>query len=236
MITIRAAEADRRNMEKNREELNEIIRLLREKYPDGDKCSLTFKSPVQLLVSTILSAQCTDVRVNKVTPSLFARFPDAASLALADVSEIEELIHSCGLYRSKAANIKKCAEMIVERFDGTVPDNIDDLTKLPGTGRKTANLVIGEWFGRPAYVIDTHVKRIWHLIGITDSETPESIERDLRLLIPPEDPEASDALALSHLLITHGRNTCKAGRPDCAVCCIKEHCDHFEKKHAKRDG
>lgn len=210
-----------------RTELDEIIALLRARYPDGDKCSLGFNSAFQLLVSTILSAQCTDVRVNKVTPALFARFPDAASMAASDIDELESLIKSCGLYHSKAVNIKNCARMIVDDFGGEVPDNLDDLVKLPGTGRKTANLVMGEWYKEPAYVIDTHVKRIWHLLGISDSTSPETIERDLRALIPPDDPSAADALALSHLLITHGRSTCVAGRPDCANCCLKEHCAAF---------
>ena len=210
-----------------RKELDEIISQLRAAYPEGDRCSLVFRSAFQLLVSTILSAQCTDLRVNKVTPELFARFPDARSMAASDPEELESLIRSCGLYHSKAVNIRNCAEMIVEAYGGEVPDNIDDLVKLPGTGRKTANLVMGEWYKAPAYVIDTHVKRIWHLIGITESTTPESIERDLRVLIPPDDPASADALALSHLLITHGRNTCVALRPDCLHCCIKEHCAHY---------
>lgn len=210
-----------------RTELDTIISELRARYPDGDKCSLGFSSAFQLLVSTILSAQCTDVRVNKVTPALFERFPDAKSMAECDTGELESLIKSCGLYHSKAANIRSCARMIVNEFGGEVPDDLDDLVKLPGTGRKTANLVMGEWYKEPAYVIDTHVKRIWHLLGITGSTTPEAIERDLRALIPPDDPSSADALALSHLLITHGRNTCVAGRPECSDCCIKEHCAHY---------
>ncbi len=210
-----------------RDELDTIIRKLRAEYPDGDRCGLRFSDPVQLLISTILSAQCTDVRVNKTTPALFARFPDAKAFADADVKEIEELIKPCGLYHTKAANIKKCCESIVNDFGGNVPGTIGELTTLAGTGRKTANLVLGEWFGRPAYVIDTHVKRIWSLLGITGSTTPEAIEDDLRTLIPPDDPEAGEALALSHLLITHGRNVCVARRPDCASCCIKDHCRHY---------
>ena len=211
-----------------RTELDEIIRSLRDRYPDGDKCGLRFGSPFELLVSTILSAQCTDIRVNKVTPALFERYPDVHSFAMADINELESIIRSCGLYRTKALNIKKCAQMVIDDFNGQVPDNIDDMVKLPGTGRKTANLVMGEWYKAPAYVIDTHVKRIWHLIGITDSTTPESIERDLRKLIPPEDKNANDALALSHLLITHGRKVCVALRPDCKNCCVSEHCAYFK--------
>ncbi|MBR7062525.1 MAG: endonuclease III [Clostridia bacterium] len=210
-----------------RAELDEIIAELRQAYPGGDKCGLRFGSAVQLLVSTILSAQCTDVRVNKVTPALFARFPDARSLADADLSELEALIRSCGLYRTKAANIKKCCRQLTDEYGGEVPDSIDAMTELAGTGRKTANLVMGEWFGAPAYVIDTHVKRIWALLGISGSTTPEAIEKDLRVLIPPEDPKSGDALALSHLLITHGRAVCVAGRPDCQACPISSHCAHF---------
>ncbi|MBO7406390.1 MAG: endonuclease III [Clostridia bacterium] len=211
-----------------RSELDEIINELRTAYPGGDKCGLRFGSAVQLLVSTILSAQCTDVRVNKVTPVLFARFPDAQALAEADPAELEALIRSCGLYHTKAANIKKCCAQLMERYGGEVPDSLDALTELAGTGRKTANLVMGEWFGEPAYVIDTHVKRIWALLGISAGTTPETIEKDLRELIPPEDPRAADALALSHLLITHGRAICVAGRPDCGNCPISAHCAHFK--------
>ena len=212
-----------------RAELDQIIDKLQAAYPGGDKCALRFNSAVQLLVSTMLSAQCTDVRVNKVTPALFARFPDAEAFAAADIGELEELIRSCGLFHTKAANIKKCCAQLVERYGGEVPGSLDAMTELAGTGRKTANLVMGEWFGRPAYVIDTHVKRIWALLGISDSTTPETIEKDLRVLIPPEDPNAADALSLSHLLITHGRATCVAGRPDCADCPISMHCAHFKK-------
>ena len=211
-----------------RDELDIIIKLLKEAYPDGDKCSLSFDSAFQLLVSTILSAQCTDVRVNIVTPVLFSKYPDAASMAAADVNDIENIIKSCGLYKTKASNIKKCAQMIVSEFGGEVPGTLDELVKLPGTGRKTANLVMGEWFGKSAYVIDTHVKRIWHLIGISDSTSPEAIEADLRELIPPEDHNAGNALRLSHLLITHGRNICVANRPECSRCPIKEHCAHYK--------
>ena len=127
----------------------------------------------------------------------------------------------------KAANIKKCCRQLADEYGGEVPDSIDAMTELAGTGRKTANLVMGEWFGAPAYVIDTHVKRIWALLGISGSTTPEAIEKDLRVLIPPEDPKSGDALALSHLLITHGRAVCVAGRPDCQACPISSHCAHF---------
>ena len=170
-----------------------------------------------------------------MTPYLFERYPDAQALASADLAELESIIRSCGLYHSKAVNLKKCAGMIVDEFGGQVPDNIDDMVKLPGTGRKTANLVMGEWFKAPAYVIDTHVKRIWHLIGITDSTTPETIEKDLRILIPPDDEKASDALALSHLLITHGRNTCVALRPACPDCCISGHCAYYRSITTDKD-
>ena len=210
-----------------RNELDEIIDSLISRYPDGAKCGLSWRNPLELLISTILSAQCTDVRVNLVTPALFAAFPDARAFAEADISDIEDKIRSCGLYRTKAANIQNCCRKLLEDYGGEVPDELDELVKLPGTGRKTANLVLGEWFGQPAYVIDTHVKRIWGLLGITESRTPEQIEADLRKLIPPEDPESEKALMLSHLLITHGRATCKAGRPACAECCIKEHCAHW---------
>ena len=212
-----------------RKELNEIIDILKEEYPQAE-CSLRWKSPLELLICTQLSAQCTDMRVNMVTPALFARFPDAQSFADADVAEIEEYIKSTGLFRSKAKNIKACCRKIIDDYGGNVPDSMEELVKLPGTGRKTANLVLGEYFGKPAYVVDTHMIRLTHLIGISDGRDAVSIEKDLRKLIPPEDPQSKDALLLSHMLIDHGRKVCIANRPQCGECCLKEKCFYQTQK------
>lgn len=206
-----------------RKELDEIIEILKKEYPQAE-CSLRWKSPLELLICTQLSAQCTDVRVNMVTPALFKRFPDAKSFADADVTEIEEYIKSTGLFRSKAKNIKACCRMIIDNYGGEVPDTLEELVKLPGTGRKTANLVLGEYFGKPAYVVDTHMIRLTHLIGISDGRDAVEIEKDLRRLIPPEDPKSKDALLLSHMLIDHGRKVCIANRPKCEECCLKDKC------------
>lgn len=206
-----------------RKELDLIIEALRAEYPVAH-CSLNWRTPLELLISTQLSAQCTDARVNMVTPALFARFPNAAAFAEADVSEIESYIHSTGLYKNKAKNIKLCCQQLLERHGGEVPDTMEALTALAGTGRKTANLVLGELYGTPAYVVDTHVTRLCGLLGITKHKDPVHIERDLRRLIPPEGPNPEEALALCHRLVLHGRRVCIARRPQCDACCLKDLC------------
>ncbi len=213
-----------------RRELDLIIEALEAAYPEAH-CSLTWHTPLELLISTQLSAQCTDARVNLVTPALFARFPDAKAFAQAPVEEIESYIHSTGLYKNKAKNIKLCCQQLLERHNGTVPDTMEAMTALAGTGRKTANLVLGELYGKPAYVVDTHVTRLSGLLGITEHTDPVQIERDLRRLIPPDGPHPEKALGLCHRLVLHGRAVCIARRPQCGVCCLKELCpsckEHF---------
>lgn len=206
-----------------RSKFNQIVEVLEQEYPEV-QCSLNWSTPLELLISTQLSAQCTDARVNMVTPALFARFPDAKTFAEADIEEIESYIRSTGLYKNKAKNIKLCCQQLIERHGGEVPDTMEALTALAGTGRKTANLVLGELYGQPAYVVDTHVTRLCGLLGITKHTDPVQIERDLRKLMPPNGPEPEKALGLCHRLVYHGRKVCIARRPQCGECCLKELC------------
>lgn len=199
--------------------LPEILRLLHLEYPDV-RCELDFANPLQLLVATILSAQCTDERVNKVTPALFARFPNARALAEADSAELESLIHSTGFFRNKAKNIQAAARRLVEVYDGEVPANMNDLLTLGGVARKTANVVLGNAFDiADGVVVDTHVKRLSERLGLTRESTPEKIERDLMALAPRE-----EWVALAHLLIFHGRRVCAARKPLCPNCAIRHLC------------
>ena len=183
-------------------------------YPDAE-CSLAHRSPFELLIATILSAQCTDVRVNLVTPRLFARYPDAAALSQADPAEVEELIRSTGFYHAKARHLLGCAQMLQERHHGEVPATLAALTALPGVGRKTANVILGTAFKIPAMVVDTHVARLAQRFGWTTAKDPRRIETELCALLPP-----SYWIATSHLLIYHGRAICKAPIPDCSICPI----------------
>ena len=202
----------------------EVLVRLKRLYPDAT-CSLTYDSPVQLLVATILSAQCTDERVNKVTPNLFGRFPDAASLANADVEELEGLVHSTGFYRNKAKNIQSACRTIVNEFGGKVPQHMEDLLRLSGVARKTANVVLAHGFGINAGVtVDTHVKRLTQRLGFTKHQDPVRIERDLMKLLPQSDWEN-----WSIRLIYHGRAICKARSPACEVCQLAELCPSANK-------
>lgn len=197
----------------------EIIRRLYAAHPDAT-CALNFNNALELLVATILSAQCTDERVNMVTPALFARFPTAQALAEADITELEELVRSTGFYRNKAKNIQAAARRIVEVYDGDVPAAMDDLLSLNGVARKTANLVLGNVFGiAEGVVVDTHVKRLSERLRLTTETTPEKIERDLMALTPQ-----SEWIDLSHLLIFHGRRVCHARKPACGVCTLADLC------------
>ncbi len=202
-----------------RERLPEIVRLLRELHPDAT-CALDYTSPLQLLVATILSAQCTDERVNKVTPVLFARYPSAQALAEADRTELEEIIHSTGFYRNKAKNVQEACRRIVTEYGGEVPTNMVDLLSLAGVARKTANVVLGNCYSiADGIVVDTHVKRLSQRLGLTTQSDPEKIERDLMAMTPQ-----SDWIDLSHLLIFHGRRVCDARKPRCADCAISYLC------------
>jgi endonuclease-3 len=201
------------------ERLPEIIRLLREAHPDA-KCALDYTSPLELLIATILSAQCTDERVNKVTPVLFARWPTAQALAEADREELEQVIHSTGFYRNKAKNVQEACRRIVAEYGGEVPSNMADLLTLAGVARKTANVVLGNCYAiADGVVVDTHVKRLSERLGLSAQTDPEKIERDLMALAPRE-----EWIDLSHLLIFHGRRFCDARKPKCAICTISHLC------------
>lgn len=195
------------------------IKGLQKKYPDA-YCELTHKNPFELLVATILSAQCTDERVNKVTPELFRELPDPEAMAAASVTKIEELIKSTGFYKNKAKNIKNCSADIIEKYGGNVPADINSLINLPGVGRKTANVVLGVAFKIPnGIVVDTHVSRISQRLGLTKNKTPEKIESDLLKIVPKK-----DWIQLSHQMIFLGRQICKARSPQCSVCPLESIC------------
>ena len=184
------------------------VEALKKEYPDAI-CSLEYQDPLQLLISTRLSAQCTDARVNLVTPALFTRFPTLEAFAAADPREVGECIHSCGFYNGKSKDLVACAQQLLERFDGKVPDNMEDLTSLPGVGRKTANLILGDVYGQPSYVCDTHCIRITGRLGITDgSKDPVKVEQQLRKAIPP-----AESGPFCHRMVLFGRDVCTARSP-----------------------
>lgn len=201
----------------------EILIRLKRLYPEAP-CTLNYETPIQLLVATILSAQCTDERVNQVTPALFARFPDAAAFAAADVEEIESLIRSTGFYRNKAKNIQGACRMIMVEFGGDVPKRMEELLRLPGVARKTANVVLGHAFDiHQGVTVDTHVKRLSKLLGLTDYTDPIRIERDLMRLLPQLEWEN-----WSIRLVYHGRAICKARKPECYACALADLCPSAE--------
>ncbi len=198
-----------------------ICELLKADYPEAI-CQLNAETPFQLLVATRLSAQCTDARVNLVTPDLFKKYPSENELAEADVSDVEGLIHSCGFYRAKAKDLVGMAKEVRDSYKGILPDTIEELTKLPGVGRKTANLIVGDVYKKPAVVADTHVIRITNLLGLTDSKDPKNVEMQLKKLLPPE--ESND---FCHRIVLHGRAVCIARRPKCNECCLNTVCKHY---------
>ena len=210
---------------KDHQDVIAIVEELKRLYPDA-LCSLQYPKPYELLFAVRLAAQCTDERVNQVTPALFARFPTLESLAEADVSEVETYIHSTGFFRAKARDIVAAARMLVDVYGGVVPDNMEDLLKLPGVGRKTANLILGDVYKTPGVVVaDTHCIRITGLLGLTDgTKDPVKTEMQLRKILPPE--ESSD---FCHRMVLHGRAVCVARRPDCQNCTLRPWCDHFQK-------
>ena len=197
---------------------SEVARLLKRRYPDA-VCSLDEREPYRLLIATRLSAQCTDARVNMVTPALFGRYPTLESLAEADVEDVEEIIKSCGFYHTKAKDIVAACAMLRDKFGGKVPDNMELLLTLPGVGRKTANLILGDVYGKPAIVADTHCIRISNRLGLTDSKDPYKVELQLREIIPPE-----EGAALCHRFVLFGREICSARSPRCGECELKELC------------
>jgi endonuclease-3 len=210
---------------KKQDKAPEIYRRLTKAFPDAH-CELNHENPFQLLIATILSAQCTDVRVNMVTPLLFKTYPNPEKLALAEQLSVEEIIRSTGFYKNKAKNIIGCAQALVSSHKGQVPQSIEELAALPGVGRKTANVVLSNCFDiNEGVVVDTHVKRISGLLGLTKEETPEKIEVDLMKLFPQKDWGM-----LSHLMIFHGRRTCIARRPQCDLCVLLDLCPSKLKK------
>lgn len=207
------------------EEIWSIVNGLKELYPDG-VCSLDYRKDYELLFSVRLAAQCTDERVNKVTPALYARFPTLEALAEADIAEVERYIHSTGFFRAKAKDIVLASQMLLRDYGGRVPDTMEELLKLPGVGRKTANLILGDVYHTPGVVVaDTHCIRISGLLGLTDgTKDPGKVEQQLRAILPPE--ESND---FCHRLVLHGRAVCRARKPDCPNCTLRPWCDHFQK-------
>ena len=210
---------------KDHQDVIAIVEELKRLYPDA-LCSLQYPKPYELLFAVRLAAQCTDERVNMVTPALYARFPTLEALAEADVSEVETYIHSTGFFRAKARDIVAAARMLVDVYGGVVPDNMEDLLKLPGVGRKTANRILGDVYKTPGVVVaDTHCIRITGLLGLTDgTKDPVKTEMQLRKVLPPE--ESSD---FCHRIVLHGRAVCVARRPDCQNCTLRPWCDFFQK-------
>lgn len=211
----------------DKERAVKAIDALKKEYPDAI-CSLVYDDPLQLLIATRLAAQCTDARVNIVTPALFERFKTVDDFAQADVSEIEEYIKSCGLYKTKARDIVAMAKALKENFGGVVPDTIEQLVTLPGIGRKTANLVVGDIFHKSAVVVDTHCIRITSRLGFHSIKDPVKIEKILRQILPPE--ESND---FCHRLVLHGRTVCTARSPKCEICCMKDFCPTALNSNAK---
>ena len=201
------------------------VELLKAEYPDAI-CSLNYSDPFQLLIATRLSAQCTDARVNMVTPALFKDFPTAEKMAEAELSRVEEHIKSCGLYKTKAKDLIAIGKGIVEKFGGRVPDTIEELTTLSGVGRKTANLIIGDVYGKPAVVTDTHLIRLANRIGLTKEKEPFKVEKELKAILPPE--ESND---FCHRTVLHGRAVCTARKACCEKCVLKEICKKVNVKN-----
>ncbi len=211
------------NLARAQEKIPSILPLLDQLYPKA-RCSLDYAGPFQLLIATILSAQCTDERVNKVTPGLFQKYPDARAFAQAPLEDLEEAVRSTGFFRNKAKNIKECCLALHENHGGKVPPDLDTLVKLPGIGRKTANVVLGNAYGIPGIVVDTHVGRISQRLGLTTHKDPEKIERNLMQVIPED-----RWVFFSHQLILHGRALCWARKPKTDICPLAPHCDHAQK-------
>ena len=205
------------------EQVREIVRLLLEEYPEAS-CTLDWGKDYELLFSVRLAAQCTDERVNQITPALFARFPTLESFAEADVEEVERYVHSCGFFRAKARDIVACSRVLLEKYGGQLPRTMEELTALPGVGRKTANLILGDVFRVPgSTVVDTHCIRLSNRLGLVDDlKDPVKIEMALRKILPPE--RSSD---FCHAIVLHGRAVCDARKPACERCCVRHLCRHF---------
>ena len=207
-------------------DLVQVIKILKQTYPDAT-CSLDFTTPFEILVAVVLSAQCTDERVNKTTPALFASYSTPADFAAMPLETLEEFIHPCGFYKTKAKNLKATDSILVEQYNGVVPDDMETLVTLPGVGRKSANVIMLEAFHKPQGVaIDTHAKRICNRLGISSAAEPSKIEQDLLKKLPKE-----YYVDVNHLLVWHGRKTCMARKPDCEHCTIRDFCKYDKKSH-----
>lgn len=201
-----------------------FVNLLKKRYSDAT-CSLDFTTPFELVVAVMLSAQCTDERVNLTTPTLFSRCKTIEDFANIDINELETIIHPCGFYKNKAKNMKACSQMLVQEFNGIVPQNMEELQKLPGVGRKSANVIMLEAFHNPQGIaVDTHAKRISNKMGFSKQTEPEKIEQDLLKVFPKE-----YYYDVNHLFVWHGRNTCDARKPNCTDCDVKKYCDNYKK-------
>jgi endonuclease-3 len=204
----------------NQKRVKEIIKILSKEIPDS-RIALRFSNPLELLIATILSAQCTDVKVNQVTVDLFTKYPTAKDYAEANLGKLEDEIRPTGFYRNKARSIQKCCQELVKRFEGEVPKTLEELVTLHGVGRKTANVILGNAFGVPGIAVDTHVHRVSQRIGLTKYDDPVKIEFDLMEIVPKEEWSH-----FSNLLIWHGRKTCVAKKPLCVICAIRKLCDY----------
>ena len=206
-------------MQNCQQHMTEILMILQKTYPEAH-CALDYTSPLELLIATILSAQCTDERVNRVTPALFKKYRSVTDYASADLDELATDIQSTGFYRQKARSIQRCCAMLLSQYGGVIPDTMEALVRLPGVGRKTANVILGNAFNQPQGIaVDTHVKRLTSRLGLTTSTNPDTIEQALMSLIPRE-----HWTLVSHLLIVHGRSICKARAPQCAICPVQHVC------------
>ncbi len=206
----------------NKNDTINLIEILKNTYPDA-KCSLDFKTPFQMVVAVMLSAQCTDERVNKTTPELFNKCKTIEDFANIDIQDLEKIIHPCGFYKNKAKNIKLCAKKVLDNFNGIVPNTMDELLSLPGVGRKSANVIMLEVYGiANGVAVDTHAKRISNRLGLSNNKEPEKIEQDLIKQFPKK--YLKD---INHLFMWHGRNTCTARNPKCEICTVKEFCKYY---------
>ena len=200
----------------------QAVELLKKEYPDAI-CSLEYRKPHELMIATRLAAQCTDARVNIVCVDLFQKYPTVEAFAQADIADVEQIVRPCGFFHTKAKDIVHMCQMLMEQYHGVIPDTVEELVKLPGIGRKTANLVVGDIYHKPAIVCDTHCIRITNLLGLVNSKDPVKVENQLRPLLPPE--ESND---FCHRLVLHGRAVCVARRPQCDRCVLNVCCKHFQ--------
>lgn len=208
------------------EKVQNILEQLKQRYPDA-LCALQYDKDYELMIAVRLSAQCTDARVNLVTPALFEKYPSLESFAAADIEDVEKMVHSCGFYKHKARDIVLACQILLQDYGGKVPDNMEDLLKLPGVGRKTANLLLGDIYGQEGYVCDTHCIRICGKLGLTEGKDPLKVEMQLRKVIPPE-----ESSAFCHRIVLFGRDICSARKPRCGECPLAPFCDSFTGENA----